>query len=76
MNSSSIQPLFLIPLALQFSVLLLLGWVYRRRGYRHRKTKKANIFRCVSCKHVYIDTHRIPLSKCPCCNTLNQVIRR
>lgn len=76
MTPGSIQPLFLGPLALQLTVLLLLAWAYRKRGYRHPRTLKTNIFRCVSCKHVYIDTRKVPLSKCPKCNTLNQVIKR
>ena len=72
----SISGLFLIPLAVYFLALLAMGWVYRKRGYRHVKTRKANIFRCDACHHVYIDTRKVPLSKCPKCNTLNEVIRR
>ncbi len=76
MIPGSLQHLFLIPLGVQLTLLLLLGWCYRRRGYRCPKTVKTNIFRCTSCKHVYIDTRKVPLSKCPKCNTLNPVIRR
>jgi len=76
MKFQTVQALFLWPLFFLFMALLLLAWIYRKRGVRFEKTKKANIFRCVSCKHVYIDTRRVPLSKCPKCNTLNQVIRR
>ena len=76
MSPGSLQPLFLLPLTVQLTVLLLLGWFYRKRGYRRPRTLKTNIFRCTSCKHVYIDTRKVPLSKCPKCNTLNPVIRR
>lgn len=72
----SVQWLFLGPLFLQFFGLLGLGWVYRKRGVRRDLTPKANIFRCVECHHVYIDTRAVPLSKCPKCKTLNEVIRR
>ena len=76
MTSVSLQHLFLIPLGVQLTVLMLLGWSYRKRGYHSPQTLKTNIFRCTSCKHVYIDTRKVPLSKCPKCNTLNPVIRR
>jgi predicted Zn-ribbon and HTH transcriptional regulator len=72
----TIQHLFLLPLTVQLTVLMFLGWFYRKRGYRQETKPKTNIFRCTSCKHVYIDTRRVPLSKCPKCNTLNPVIRR
>ncbi|MCC5850551.1 MAG: hypothetical protein JJU29_20890 [Verrucomicrobia bacterium] len=76
MGSHAVSWLFLAPLTLQFLVLLFLGWLYRKRGYRYQRTAKANIFRCTGCNHVYIDTRLVPLSKCPKCNLLNEVIRR
>ncbi len=72
----SIEDVFLIPLFLQFLVLMLLGWRYRRRGYHDLRAPKAHIFRCSHCRHIYIDNRRVPLSKCTKCNTLNEMIRR
>ena len=70
------EELFLLPLAGQFLVLFLLGWMYRRRGYHDLRSPKAHIFRCTNCRHIYIDNRRVPLSKCTKCNTLNEMIRR
>jgi hypothetical protein len=53
-----------------------LAVIYRHRGYRHTRDPKANIFRCTHCRHLYLDNRRVPLSKCPKCHTLNEVIRR
>ncbi|MDF3128901.1 hypothetical protein P0Y35_06815 [Kiritimatiellaeota bacterium B1221] len=72
----SISDLYLWPLFLQFSVLVYLGWRYRKRGYHDLRSPKAHIFRCTNCHHIYIDNRRVPLSKCTKCNTLNEMIRR
>ncbi len=74
--TGSIQPLFLLPLAVQFTALALIALIYRNRGYRHHRQPKANIFRCSQCRHLYLDNRRVPLSACPVCHTLNEVIRR
>lgn len=74
--SISIQDVFLLPLALQFFCLILLGWKYRRYGYHDLREPKAHIFRCTTCRHIYIDNRRVPLSKCARCNTLNEMIHR
>lgn len=74
--TSSVQPLFLGPLVFQLLVLFVLGWIYRKRGLHYRRTPKANIYRCTQCKKVYIDPRVVPLSKCPKCNTLNEVVKR
>jgi len=73
---SSFQSLFLIPLAIQFTLLAGIGVLYRKRGYHNLSAPKARIFRCSQCRHIYIDNRRVPLSKCTKCNTLNEMIRR
>jgi len=73
---TSIEEIFLLPLLLQFMVLIYLGWRYRKRGYHDLRSPKAHIFRCTNCHHIYIDNRRVPLSKCTKCNTLNEMIRR
>ena len=72
----SIEELFLVPLVVQLIGILLLGWGYRKRGYHDLRQPKAHIFRCTTCRHIYIDNRRVPLSKCARCNTLNEMIRR
>jgi hypothetical protein len=74
--SVSIEEFFLIPLGIQMVVLFLLAWIYRHRGYHNLRQPKAHIFRCTTCRHIYIDNRRVPLSKCARCNTLNEMIRR
>jgi len=71
-----IEHLFLIPVAVQLLLLLLAGALYRKRGYHDLRPPKVNIFRCTTCRHIYIDNRRVPLSKCTKCNTLNERIRR
>ena len=72
----TIEEMFLVPLAVQLVFILLLGWFYRKRGYHDLRQPKAHIFRCTTCRHIYIDKRRVPLSKCTRCNTLNEMIRR
>jgi hypothetical protein len=72
----SFEELFLIPLAVQLLLLLLAAMLYRKRGYHDLRPPKTNIFRCTTCRHIYIDNRRVPLSKCTKCNTLNERIRR
>jgi len=67
---------FLLPLALQLALFLLLAWFYRNKGLHYQTKPKANIYRCVKCKKVYIDPRIVPLAKCPVCNTLNEVVNR
>jgi predicted SprT family Zn-dependent metalloprotease len=71
-----LSDLFLWPLFLQLALLALLGWCYRRRGYHDLRSPKSHLYRCVTCRHLYIENRRIPLSKCPKCHTLNEMIRR
>jgi hypothetical protein len=72
----SIHAFFLVPLAMQLVLLLGAGWFYRNKGLQHQTKPKANIYRCVNCKKVYIDPRIVPLAKCPACNTLNEVVKR
>ena len=74
--TSTVQTLYLWPVLLQLLALTLLGWAYRHRGYHDLRPPKARIFRCSGCRHIYIDSRRVPLSKCPKCARLNEMIRR
>ncbi len=77
MNPSFDLPsLFYLPLTVQLGVLILLSLLYRKRGVRKHRLPPANIFRCTRCRHLYMDSRRVPLSKCPKCSSLNEVIRR
>ncbi len=74
----TLDQLILVPLAVALGFLLVLTLVYnqRERGRRVRGGRRAALYRCVACGHVYEDSRRVPLAGCPRCGTLNEAVRR
>ena len=68
--------LFVIPLVLALSGLLLAAGAYDLLTFRRRKTKHETVYRCASCRDIYISTQRTPLARCPKCGRQNEPIRQ
>lgn len=47
-----------------------------RDGIRRGRSRRAAIYRCEFCGHVYEDVRNLPLSTCLRCGTLNEAVRR
>ncbi len=50
---------------------------YTWRDARARPPRRrAKLYRCADCAHVYEDPRNVPLSPCPRCGALNEAARR
>lgn len=61
------------------ALLITLAVLARRASIHHpppSRARRANIYRCEQCNHVYVDARVVPLSRCARCRTLNEAIRR
>ena len=67
---------FLVPMLLQLLGILLISIYYGLFRRTKTETRKAGIYRCSKCKHVYVDIRQVPATSCPRCRTLNDVIPR
>lgn len=45
-------------------------------GLDRRRRRKALLYRCEMCAHVYQDTRNVPLAACPRCGSLNETVKR
>ena len=69
--------LILIPFLLSLVILMGCTMYYSaRRTARRVRERRARIYRCEVCKHVYVDDRDVPLARCPRCGCLNEAIRR
>ena len=60
-------------------ILATFAILARRASTRHPlpgRARRANIYRCEQCNHVYVDPRVVPLSRCVRCRCLNEAIRR
>ena len=47
-----------------------------RRRLRERRARTTPfIFRCAVCGHVYFDRRNVPMSECPKCGNMNEIIK-
>lgn len=61
------------------ALLATFGLLALRASRRHplpSRARRANIYRCEQCNHVYVDPRVVPLSRCVRCRCLNEAIRR
>lgn len=66
-----------VVLAMGFLLAVTLFYNQRERGRRLRgRRRRAPIYRCSGCGHVYEDPRHVPLAGCPRCGTLNEAVRR
>lgn len=76
--SGSPSSLFLAPVVA--SLLTLFAWwglsTAAERRARRRHQRRALIYRCETCGHVYEDRRNVPLSTCRRCGTLNEAVKR
>jgi hypothetical protein len=72
----SLTHLFLIPLTLSLSAILLWWLFYTIRDVaRQPRTRATRIYRCAVCQHVYVDARDVPLSRCRRCGCLNEAVK-
>jgi len=67
---------YLTPLVFAFAVLLICSVYYSFVRVAKPRNARANIYRCVVCKYVYLDERKVPLSRCGKCGCLNESIKR
>ena len=68
--------LLVAPLLPVMAILFMMAWLYDLKTFRRRKRKDETIYRCTNCHRIYTEIHRIPLRRCPECDTLNEPIPR
>lgn len=73
-----LDQIFYLPLILSCLVILGLWSVYSFAAHRaYRKAKRrAHLYRCEHCRHLYLDPREVPLTRCPLCGALNEAVRQ
>lgn len=68
--------IFYVPLAVNLLVVSMVGLFYFIRRYEpHVRYANERIYRCAGCGHVYVDSRKMPLLRCPRCDSLNEAVR-
>ncbi|NOU36612.1 MAG: hypothetical protein HOO88_07565 [Kiritimatiellaceae bacterium] len=68
--------LFVIQLALALTALFAAAAVYDFVTFRRRRKNSGEaIYRCDTCRHIYIAPSRTPLARCPKCGKQNEPVK-
>jgi Zn finger protein HypA/HybF involved in hydrogenase expression len=57
------------------AALFVLSVFYSVRLRLRRARATPSIFRCTVCGHVYFDRRNVPMSECPKCGSMNEIIK-
>lgn len=55
-------------------VTLLIAWIYYAslKGWPYKTAQNGHLYRCAACGRVYVEPRRVPMSRCPACDHLNE----
>ncbi len=59
-------------------VAIFSAWVYyaSRKGWPEKPAPAGRLYRCAGCGRVYVEPRRVPMSRCPVCDRLNEAPAR
>jgi rRNA maturation endonuclease Nob1 len=66
---------FASPVIVALIALLAAAAFYDFILFRRRPAAREAVYRCDSCRHIYTESHRTPLARCPKCGQQNEPVR-
>lgn len=76
MISGDLISLLAIPTGMLLTLLFAAALFYDITVFRRRKKHRSCvIYRCKECRHIYTESHRTPLARCPLCGKQNEPVR-
>ncbi len=63
------------PLVVALIALLAAAAFYDFITFRRRRSTRETVYRCDACRHIYTESHRTPLARCPKCGKRNEPVR-
>ncbi len=63
------------PVVFALIALLAAAVFYDFVTFRRRRSKRETVYRCDACRHIYTESHRTPLARCPKCGKQNEPVR-
>lgn len=66
---------FASPVIFALVALLAAAAFYDFTAFRRRRGVHETVYRCDFCRHIYTESHRTPLARCPKCGQQNKPVR-